>query len=165
MLSGMEVREPGWIKALDGFLSNVLGQHAAIAAITISVLCWLAATTVIWERFNRVCVIIAVILGAAFWVAEDFGAIFTGQGTDPNSGLLLIVLAAVFWPSAPAITRSRELHQRDSPGFPAREDLRAYVGSVHHCLVGSRSAFIATDRGESPLSRIRRSRSWDGVSQ
>lgn len=101
MLSGMEAGEPGWIKALDGFLSNALGQQATITAITISVLCWLAATTVISERFNRAAVIIAAVLGAAFWVAEDFGAIFTGQGTDPSSGLLLVVLAAAFWPSAP----------------------------------------------------------------
>jgi hypothetical protein len=100
MLSGMDAGEPGWIKALNGFLSDVLGQHAGIATITISVLCWLAAMTVISERFNRASVIIAAVLGAAFWVAEDFGAIFTGQGTDPGSGLLLIVLAAAFWPGA-----------------------------------------------------------------
>jgi hypothetical protein len=100
MLSGMEAGEPGWIRALDGFLSNTLGQHATTTAITVSVLCWLAALTVISERLDRATVILAAILGAAFWVTEDFGAIFTGQGTDPSSGPLLIVLAAAFWPSA-----------------------------------------------------------------
>jgi hypothetical protein len=101
MLSGMEAGEPGWIKALDGFFSNALGQHATVVAITIAVLCLLVAATVISKRLDRAAVIIAAILGAAFWVTEDFGAIFTGQGTDPNSGPLLIVLAAAFWPSAP----------------------------------------------------------------
>jgi hypothetical protein len=36
---------------------------------------------------------------AGLWVAgEDFGGILTGHATDPNSGLLLVLLAAVFWP-------------------------------------------------------------------
>jgi hypothetical protein len=48
----------------------------------------------------RLGVLIAVVLGAAIWLTEDFGGILTGQGTDPNSGLLLIVLAAAFWPLA-----------------------------------------------------------------
>jgi drug/metabolite transporter (DMT)-like permease len=58
------------------------------------------AATVALERFTRLGVLIAVVLGAAFWLAEDFGGILTGQGTDPNSGLLLIVIAAAFWPLA-----------------------------------------------------------------
>jgi hypothetical protein len=36
----------------------------------------------------------------AIWVAQDFGELLTGQATDPNSGPLLIVLAAAFWPVA-----------------------------------------------------------------
>jgi hypothetical protein len=30
------------------------------------------------------------------WVAEGFGGIFAGQGTDPSPGPLLIVLAACY---------------------------------------------------------------------
>jgi hypothetical protein len=100
MLSGMEPGEPGWVKTSDGFISNVLAQHATVTSITIAVLCGLAATAIISKRGDRVAMIIAAILGAAFWVMQDFGAIFTGQGTDPNSGLLLVVLAAAFWPLA-----------------------------------------------------------------
>jgi hypothetical protein len=29
---------------------------------------------------------------------EQFGAIFSGQATDPNTGPLLILIAAAFWP-------------------------------------------------------------------
>ena len=44
-------------------------------------------------------------LGLAFWVAKGFGGIATGQATDPNSGPLLILLAACFWPpSRSAVT-------------------------------------------------------------
>lgn len=99
MLAGMEPGEPGWIRAMDGFLAGVLAQHGTMASIIIAALCGLAATGAASGRLTRVAVIIAAILGAVFWVTEDFGAIFTGQGTDPDSGLLLIVLAAAFWPS------------------------------------------------------------------
>ena len=35
----------------------------------------------------------------AIWVlGENFGGLLTGQATDPNSGLLLILLAAACWP-------------------------------------------------------------------
>jgi hypothetical protein len=33
-----------------------------------------------------------------FWVVQAFGGIFTGSGTDPNSGLPLVLLAACYWP-------------------------------------------------------------------
>jgi hypothetical protein len=111
MLSGMDAGEPGWVKALDRFLGGTLGQHAAIAAIAIAVLCWLAAVAVISERLVRAAVIIAAVLGAVFWVAQDFGAIFTGHGTDPGTGLVLIVLAAAFWPM-PVKRRPPGLAQR-----------------------------------------------------
>lgn len=58
-------------------------------------------------RFTRLGLLIAVVLGAVIWAVEDFGGIFTGQGTDPNSGLLLIVIAAAFWPVAVPASRSR----------------------------------------------------------
>jgi hypothetical protein len=41
-------------------------------------------------------------------VAEDFGGIFTGDGTDPNSGLLLVLLAAVYWPLTAVGRRSSQ---------------------------------------------------------
>jgi hypothetical protein len=32
-------------------------------------------------------------------VGENFGAIFAGSATDPNSGPLLVLLAAAYWPA------------------------------------------------------------------
>ena len=48
---------------------------------------------------TRTALALALIVALVIWVAgEDFGGIFTGQGTDPNTGPLLILLAAAFWP-------------------------------------------------------------------
>jgi hypothetical protein len=46
----------------------------------------------------RVALAISVVLAMAIWVfGEAFGGILTGQGTDPNSGPLWVLLAACVW--------------------------------------------------------------------
>jgi hypothetical protein len=48
----------------------------------------------------RVAVLLAAAAAVVIWaVGEDFGAIFTGSATDPNSGPLLALLAAAYWPA------------------------------------------------------------------
>ena len=43
--------------------------------------------------------LVSVTVAVAIWVlGENFGAILTGQGTDPSTGLVLMLLAAAFWP-------------------------------------------------------------------
>jgi hypothetical protein len=67
-------------------------------------------------------VLIAAIVGAVIWLAEDFGEIFTGQGTDPNSGLLLIIAAAAFWPFADVPPREAD-HARPTSATPRTDTL------------------------------------------
>jgi hypothetical protein len=51
----------------------------------------------------RVTLVVAVVLAALIWVfGEALGAIFTGTGTDPNSGPLLALLALAYWPARAA---------------------------------------------------------------
>jgi drug/metabolite transporter (DMT)-like permease len=83
---------------VDSGLARALAARGTPVSITIAAVCALAAVTVAAGRLDRIGVAAAALAGAVIWVAEDFGGIFTGQGTDPNSGLLLIVLAAAFWP-------------------------------------------------------------------
>jgi hypothetical protein len=45
-------------------------------------------------------VVLAVAVALIIWVAgEDFGGIFAGSATDPNTGPLLILLAVAYWPA------------------------------------------------------------------
>jgi len=48
----------------------------------------------------RAAVALAVATAAAIWLGEGLGGILTGGGTDPNSGLLLVLLALAYWPLA-----------------------------------------------------------------
>ena len=48
----------------------------------------------------RVAAILAAAAAMAIWVVgEKFGAMFSGSATDPNSGLLLVLLAVAYWPA------------------------------------------------------------------
>ena len=51
------------------------------------------------SRATRVGLVTAVVLAAVIWVVgENLGEIATGQATDPNTGPLLILLAAAYLP-------------------------------------------------------------------
>ena len=90
--------QPGWIAATMSALSSLAGQRGFEISMALALLCALAATGVLASRLVRPAVAIAAVLGLLFWIAEGLGGVFTGQGTDPNTGLLLILLAACFWP-------------------------------------------------------------------
>jgi hypothetical protein len=67
-----------------------------------------ALSTYLPARAARATIVLAVVLAVIIWLAEGMGAIFTGGGTDPNSGPLLALLAVAFWPAAvrPVAVRS-----------------------------------------------------------
>ena len=53
-------------------------------------------------RLARAALVLAIVLAVVIWLAEGLGGLFTGGGTDPNSGPLLALLAVAFWPAAPS---------------------------------------------------------------
>jgi hypothetical protein len=57
----------------------------------------------------------------AIWVVgENFGAIFTGSATDPNSGLMLALLAVAYWPARKAmVTPARAAPASGASAAPA----------------------------------------------
>jgi len=58
--------------------------------------------------------VLAVAVAALIWVAgENFGGVFTGSGTDPNSGPLLALLAAAYWPRAAGLRRTGDARTGD----------------------------------------------------
>jgi hypothetical protein len=54
-------------------------------------------------------VILAIAAAAVIWViGENFGAILTGSATDPNTGPLLGLLAAAYWPAKNTATTTNQ---------------------------------------------------------
>ena len=84
---------------MDSGLARALAGHGTLVAITLAVLCTAAVLGIAAPpRLARIGVLAAALAGLTIWILQDFGEIFTGQGTDPNSGPLLIAIAAAFWP-------------------------------------------------------------------
>lgn len=103
IFAGMAGGEPGWLAGFDRDAANALAGAGTGVTIVLAVCCALVAVSVTVPALARPGIVLAVLLALFFWLAEDFGGIFTGTGTDPNSGLLLVLVALTFWPFAGAL--------------------------------------------------------------
>jgi hypothetical protein len=98
MVTGMVDGEPGWVRSMDHTVGDaIIGNGTVIAFVFIALFAF-AGLGLFVPRLVRAAVVVGVVVGVVIWVLEDFGGIFTGQGTDVNSGLLVALLAATFWP-------------------------------------------------------------------
>ncbi len=93
--------EPGWLAALNRTTATTLGPHAGLVCLALAAAFALTGAGILLRATTRPALVLAVILALFIWVTgEDFGGILTGHATDPNTGPLLILLAAAFWPWA-----------------------------------------------------------------
>jgi hypothetical protein len=101
MIAGMAPGEPGWLASLDRNAANlVAGQGTTVAVILAVVLGLVAAGVFLPVPAARAALVLAMVVAAAIWVVgENFGGIFAGSGTDPNTGPPLMLLAAAYWPA------------------------------------------------------------------
>ncbi len=106
MISASASGEPGWIASIDHGAAALLVHWDLTASVVLAVvLAVIAAGVFLPVPAARATVLLAVAAAGLIWVVgEDFGAIFTGSATDPNSGLLLALLAAAYWPARNAAT-------------------------------------------------------------
>jgi hypothetical protein len=106
MIAGMANGEPGWLAALDNHAASLLAHQGLAASIVLAAALALIAVGVYLPRpAARATVVLAIVVAAVIWVVgEAFGAILAGGATDPNSGLLLILLSAAYWPVRALVT-------------------------------------------------------------
>jgi hypothetical protein len=101
---GMADGEPRWLRAIDRHAGRAVDHHGTEVSILLAVLFGLVAVAVCCgPRLTRAGLVTATVLAAVVWVVgQNLGEIATGQATDPNTGPLLVLLAATYWPvSAP----------------------------------------------------------------
>ena len=90
------------------------GTPALMITVAFTAAFAFAAAGVLFPVTTRAALITAAIAAALLWAAgENYGAIFSGMATDPNSGPLLVLLALAFWP----VRRVSPAPVRDH-GFP-----------------------------------------------
>jgi hypothetical protein len=106
MIAGMGNGEPGWLAAIDGNAASLVAHQGLAASIVLAAALVLIAVGVYLPTpAAKSTLVLAIVVAAVIWVfGEAFGTILTGGGTDPNSGLLLAVLALTYWPARTTVT-------------------------------------------------------------
>jgi hypothetical protein len=111
--------QPAWMVSLMNGMSSLAAQRGTEISVVLATACALVAVGALVKPASKSALAMAVVLALFFWLAEGLGGIFTGEGTDPNTGLLLILLAVCYWPrdtvgnGVPTVTdhgRSTRLH-------------------------------------------------------
>jgi hypothetical protein len=102
VIANMAIGQPGWLATIATNTADVAAHRGLAISVCLAVLLAAIALAVFGPpRLVRASVVIAVVLATVVWVAaEALGGLFGGQGTDPNTGPLLIVLALAYWPLA-----------------------------------------------------------------
>ena len=113
IVAGMADGEPGWLAAINRGAASILDHHGLEASVVLAILlAAVAAGVLLPVPLHRAAVILAIIIALVIWVAgQDLGEIFTGGATDPNSGLLLALVALAYWPSTRPVANKNELQE------------------------------------------------------
>jgi len=90
---------PGWLAGFDGWIGSgvhTMGRGAGVFIVGVELAIGLAA----WQqgRLRRPGIWTGIVLTGVYWAAgQSFGALFSGQATDPSTGplVMLIGLAAL----------------------------------------------------------------------
>jgi hypothetical protein len=119
-IAGLADGEPGWIAAMDRGAAGAIGSGGTAISIALAVVFLVIAAAVLVPAAIRPVLILSVVTALAMWaVGQDFGGVLTGQGTDPSTGPLLILLGGAFWP----LSRSRHAGPRQASSSQARSTL------------------------------------------
>ena len=79
-----------------------MGSSGGVVSVVLAITFLLVGLAVSIPAATRPALALAITSAAAIWVlTENLGGIFTGTDTDPDTGPLLILLAAAYWPLAP----------------------------------------------------------------
>ncbi len=111
----------GWLSSVESWAASASAGHGLVIALVMALLSVAIAVAVATRRRARGFLAVAIVLSLVYWVlGEGLGGIFTGSGTDPNSGPLLVLLALSI---APLVRRPADEAQAPEPGAgsaPAR---------------------------------------------
>ena len=103
-IAAMGDGEPGWLAAIERDAAGAVSGQGLAGSVALAVaLAVIAAGVYLPRPACRAVLVLAVAVSLAIWVfGQAFGMIMAGGATDPNSGPLLVLLAAAYWPRAQA---------------------------------------------------------------
>ncbi|MGE5132367.1 MAG: DUF5134 domain-containing protein [Gemmatimonadota bacterium] len=129
--AGPAVARAVWL-LLWGGLAWLAAAHAPAATVAVlrqppgslllaALFAVIAAGVLLPAPLQRAAVLAAVVMSLVLWAAgQGFGGVFTGTGTDPSTGPVLVLLALAYWPARRAAFRHPAPGRRHAvPGHAA----------------------------------------------
>lgn len=115
LVRGAAAGEPRWLAGMLDSVAIGLGRAGSAATVGLAVAMALVGVGMLVGRARQVAVVVAVVLALGIWVVgEAFGGVLSGQGTDPNSGPLLVLLALAAYERRPARAQASRVLSRAS---------------------------------------------------
>jgi hypothetical protein len=91
--------EPQGLAALNHSAGHLIAGHGALFAAIVGLTAVAVGWGVHWPAIRPTALAAGIAAAVVFWVVgQDLGTVMTGQGTDPGTGPLLVLLALTFWP-------------------------------------------------------------------
>lgn len=118
MIAGMAQGQPDWLGAIIKHSAALVAHRGLAASVVLAGVLGLVAVAVLLpRRLWRVLIVVALVLAAVIWVVgEALGGVFGRQGTDPNSGPLLALVALAYWPTARQVSTGQVSTEQVSTG-------------------------------------------------
>jgi len=89
----------GWLSSVQSHLASAAAGNGLVIALVLAAASAAIGIAVAADWRPRVFLALAIALNVVYWVlAQAFGGIFAGGATDPNAGLLFILLAYAMYP-------------------------------------------------------------------
>lgn len=91
-----------WLTSLQHSAAGVVSGNGVWIALLLALLSAAIGIAVAAGWHPKPFLLLAILLSLLYWiVGQGFGGIFTGEGTDPNSGLMFILLALAMYALIP----------------------------------------------------------------
>ncbi len=100
-----------WLSTLQEWAAGAAHGNGLIIALAMAGASAAIAVAVAANWHAKPALVAAIVLNLAFWtLGQGFGGIFEGGATDPNAGLLFVVLACALW--SLVASRPEQAHTR-----------------------------------------------------
>jgi hypothetical protein len=118
---------PGWLGRLDASAAGWTARNGTTVVVALVVTEALIGLGALYRRSRALAVAAGFVLALAIWVVgQDFGQLYSGQATDPNTAPLVALMAVAILGSrrarVGARVRARGMHRT---GLVARRDLES----------------------------------------
>jgi hypothetical protein len=89
----------GWLSSLQSHLASAAKGNGLVIALVLAAVSAAIGIAVAADWRPRAFLALAIVLNLVYWVVpQAFGGIFAGGATDPNAGLLFVLLAYAMYP-------------------------------------------------------------------